>query len=103
MEDKQIQLVKMRPEVCAYSDEGKMHIEIVIPGVDKENIDLRMDEDGFLLKAVRQDRQIEYVESQTFCCSVSPDKANARYENGLLKIEVPFSDPMESAVKVRID
>jgi HSP20 family molecular chaperone IbpA len=33
---------------------------------------------------------------------VKPDKAEATYELGLLRIEMPFKDPMEDAVKVVI-
>jgi hypothetical protein len=33
---------------------------------------------------------------------VKPDKAVANYEHGLLRIEVPFKDPMEDAVKVAV-
>jgi hypothetical protein len=33
---------------------------------------------------------------------VKPDKAEAIYEHGQLRIEVPFKDPMEDAVKVTI-
>ena len=33
---------------------------------------------------------------------MKPNKAEATYENGLLRIEVPFKDPMEDAVKVAI-
>jgi HSP20 family molecular chaperone IbpA len=33
---------------------------------------------------------------------VKPDKAQAVYENGMLRIEVPFKDPMEDAVKVPV-
>ena len=33
---------------------------------------------------------------------VKPDKAEAFYEHGLLRIEVPFKDPMEDAVKVAV-
>jgi HSP20 family molecular chaperone IbpA len=33
---------------------------------------------------------------------VKPHKAEATYEHGLLRIEVPFKDPMEDAVKVAI-
>ena len=31
---------------------------------------------------------------------MKPDKAEATYEYGLLRIEVPFKDPMEDAVKL---
>ena len=34
---------------------------------------------------------------------MKPDKAEAIYEHGLLRIEVPFKDPMEDAVKVAIN
>ncbi len=33
---------------------------------------------------------------------MKPDKAEAIYAHGLLRIEVPFKDPMEDAVKVAI-
>jgi HSP20 family protein len=33
---------------------------------------------------------------------VKPDKAEATYEHGLLRVEVPFKDPMEDSTKVAI-
>ena len=45
---------------------------------------------------------IEYVSALALGWPVKPDKAEATYENGLLRIEVPFKDPMEDAVKVAI-
>ncbi len=47
-------------------------------------------------------RDIEYVSSLAFGWPVKPDKAEATYENGLPRTEVPFKDPMEDAVKVAI-
>ena len=34
--------------------------------------------------------------------AVKPGKAEATYQNGLLRIEVPFKDPMEDAIQVAI-
>jgi HSP20 family molecular chaperone IbpA len=47
-------------------------------------------------------RDIEYVSALALVWPVKPDKAEATYEHGLLRIEVPFKDPMEDAVKVAI-
>ncbi len=94
--------VKVTPEVCSYVDDEhqKPYIEITIPGVEKDAINVRMHEDSFNLTAPRKD--IEYVTTLSFCCPVIPEKADTQYENGLLKIEVPFRDAMERAVKVKI-
>ncbi len=95
--------VKVTPEVCSYVDEEhlRLYLEITIPGVDKKDINLKMHEDSFNLNAPRKD--IEYVTTLSFCCPVVPDKAEANYENGLLKIEVPFKDPMENAIKIKVN
>jgi HSP20 family protein len=45
---------------------------------------------------------IEYVSSLALSWPMKPGKAEATYENGLLRIEVPFKEPMEDAVKVAI-
>ena len=47
-------------------------------------------------------RDIEYVSALALAWPVKPDKAEAIYEHGLLRIEVPFKDPMEDAKKVAI-
>ena len=47
-------------------------------------------------------RDIEYASALALGWPVKPDKAEATYEHGLLRIEVPLKDPMEDAVKVVI-
>ena len=96
------QRVRVAPEVCSYVDDdhGSFTVEVSIPGVSKEDINIRMHEDSFNLTAPRKD--IEYVTTLSFCCPVVPEKAQAKYENGLLKIEVPFKDSMDDAVKIKV-
>lgn len=96
-------IVSISPDVCFDTDDDqtKGTLEIALPGVRKEDIDLRINEDSYSLSAVRGDTK--YVASQTFCCPVVPGKAKAKYENGLLKIDVLFKDPMEDAVTVKVE
>ena len=96
------QRIKVRPDLCAYADAGhtKLTIEVTIPGVAQQDIDLKMHEDSFYLSAPFRDT--EYVAGYSFFWPVSPAKAEASYSNGLLTIEVPFKDPMEDFIKVAV-
>jgi len=93
---------RVAPDVTSYVDDehAVLTLEISIPGVSKENIALKMHADSFTLSAPRDD--VEYVTTLAFCCPVNPELAEAKYENGLLKVSVPFKDPMEDAIQVAV-
>jgi HSP20 family molecular chaperone IbpA len=95
--------IKIMPNYCSYVDDEHLtlNLEITIPGVKKEDITLKMHEDSFYLSAPKED--IQYVSALAFCCPVKPDEAKAKYENGLLKIEVPFKESMEDAVQLSVE
>jgi HSP20 family protein len=94
--------IRIAPNTVAYADEEnlKLVVEFSIPGAPTDTIDLKVLPDSVHLIAPARD--IEYVAALALAWPVKPDKAEAIYENGLLRIEVPFKDPMEDAVKVPI-
>jgi HSP20 family molecular chaperone IbpA len=94
--------MKVAPDTVAYADSEnrKLIVEFAIPGAPAETVDVKLLQDSVHLTAPARD--IEYVASLALGWAVKPDKAEATYEHGLLRIEVPFKDPMEDAVKVVI-
>jgi hypothetical protein len=94
--------IRVAPNTVAYADREshKLVVEFAIPGAPTETIDVKILEDSVYLTAPAKD--IEYVSALALGWPVKPDKAEATYEYGLLRIEVPFKDPMEGAVKIAI-
>jgi HSP20 family molecular chaperone IbpA len=94
--------IRIAPNTVAYADEAtrKLVVEFAIPGAPTDTIDLKILADSVHLTAPARDT--EYVAALALAWPVKPDKAEAIYEHGLLRIEVPFKDPMEDAVKVTI-
>jgi HSP20 family protein len=94
--------MKVSPDTVAYSDTAnrKLVVEFAIPGAPVDTVDVKILADSVHLTAPARD--VEYVASLALAWPVKPDKAEATYANGLLRIEVPFKDPMEDAVKVVI-
>jgi len=94
--------MKVAPNTVAYAD-GENHrlvVEFAIPGAPADTIDLKILEDSLHLTAPARD--IDYVSALALGWVVKPHKAEAKYEHGLLRIEVPFKDPMEDAVRVAV-
>ena len=92
--------IRVAPSTVAYVENHKIVVEFAIPGAPTETVDVKMLEDGVYLTAPAKD--IEYAAALAFGWPVKPEKAEASYVHGLLRIEVPLKDPMEGAVKVVI-
>jgi HSP20 family molecular chaperone IbpA len=94
--------IRVAPNTVAYADKEnhKLVMEFAIPGAPTDTIDLKILPDSVHLTAPARD--VEYVSAQALAWQVKPDQAGAIYAHGLLRVEVPFKDPMEDAVKVAI-
>ena len=93
---------RLAAELCSCVDDknSTLHLEFTIPGVKKENINLKLNDDSFSLRAEKSD--VEYVSTGSFCCPVEIKSSKANYENGLLLINVPLKDPWKGAYNVKI-
>jgi len=89
MDDK----IRVTPCACISHDDqsGGLRIEMEMPGVDKKDISLEVRKDSFCVSAPRgQDR--EYSGCFNLAHEVLPEKTEARYENGILKVFAPIRD-----------
>jgi HSP20 family molecular chaperone IbpA len=96
-------ILRLSPVISAYPDDKyeNLEIEIVLPGVEKKDISFKITEDGFYVRASKEG--VEYADSYAVCCPVCPEKAVARYSNGVLKVTVPYQQPFENAINVKIE
>jgi len=92
------------PDIITFvnSEQSKLMIEISLISVEREDINLMMDEKSCFFTASAEGG-VEYVGTIPFLREVNPSEAKAIYMDSYLKIEVPFKDTLEDFVKVPID
>ncbi|MGQ9478029.1 MAG: Hsp20/alpha crystallin family protein [Candidatus Bipolaricaulia bacterium] len=73
-------------------DEGFV-IDVELPGVRKEGIHLEMGTGGLCIRAEKED--LRYEGCYVLAHPVKPEAAKARFENGLLRVRVPFKEPIK--------
>jgi HSP20 family molecular chaperone IbpA len=75
--------------------------EIHLPGVDRDSITLRMNE-NYLVVSGKND-SIRYMRSFGFGCPVDPKTAKSKYREGLLTFEVDFKEPDLRTVDIEVE
>ena len=81
------------PEVCIDHDDKSYYIDIELPGVDKEHVDLSVGEQSLCVEAARDD--VIYLGCLSLAHTVDETKAKAKFENGLLKVQIPLKAPIK--------
>ena len=94
--------LKIAPNICSCVDEKKhvMHVEICIPGANRKDIKLRMNDNYIDLAAPRDD--FDYAAGAAFCCPVKSKEARADYKDGLLKVVVPLKGALDPTREISV-
>ncbi len=81
----------INPIVLMDHDSQNYYIQVKLPGVEKEDIDLEVSEQGLWIKGSREDLDLGG------CYSLIPPvdaiKTEAKFEDGLLNIIIPLKRP----------
>lgn len=94
----------------------KFVLSFELPGVKKEDVDLRMDSDRIWLEAkcrdtrkkesglylMRENRSRDYRRVVSIPASIIPSKAAASFDKGILEIRLPKEKPEKGVQKVNI-
>ena len=92
----------IRPRVDIFETEKTYQLFLEIPGVKKEDIDLKIDQNVLTIKAERKKAQLQdphkshrveshfgiYERSFTLSDDLLADSIHAKYEDGILKLEI---------------
>jgi len=93
---------RLTPCTCSYHDDvqGRVNIELEMPGADKNNIKLDLRKNSFCVSAPRGE-DAEYSSCFMLSHEIEPEKAEAKYDSGLLKIFAPMKD-WEQKVSIQV-
>jgi len=92
---------RIKPRYGVWSDEDKITIQAALPGVKKEDIEMKTLTDYFTLRAKRDD--ILYSLDLDMGVEIEPKETKATYSEGLLKVELKRYKPLEHAFNVKIE
>ena len=84
------------------SDTQSFELEVHLPGVKKEKINIKFLDDMFNLEAEQSENRF-YCLTEALPFLVNVNSIKAQYDNGLLKITGTVKNPLEEAVDVKIE
>jgi HSP20 family protein len=78
----------LAPTTYMDHDDKSYYIQIEMPGVKKEDLELTISDQSYCVRGARED--IEFLGCYVLTHAVDPEKVKAKFENGLLNIEIPI-------------
>ena len=104
---------KMKCDI--YEKDGKYHLEMDIPGFDKKDVNIEVDDNDYLTitaeknsenneedenkNYIRKERSYGKYQRSFYLGDVDKDKIDAKFDNGILKITMPKKEETKSSKK----
>ena len=100
---------KMKCDI--YEKDGVYYLEMDIPGFDKKDVNIEVDENDYLTitaekssededkdkNYIRQERSYGKYQRSFYLGDVDKDNINASFENGILKVTMPKKEEVKSS------
>ena len=97
---KQIQ-DKREPLVDVVSSDKEVRVIAEMPGVNKEDIDLTVNEKSLVISVDKEEKR--YYKELDLPGVVDPKGAKSKYNNGVLEVTIPLKSVGGRGAKVRVD
>ena len=78
----------LAPTTYMYHDDKSYYIQVEMPGVKKEDVELSISDQSYCVRGARED--IEFLGCYVLAHAVDTEKVKAKFENGLLNVEIPI-------------
>ena len=104
---------KMKCDI--YEKDGIYHLEMDIPGFDKKDVNIEIDDNDYLTVTaeknsenneedekknyIRKERSYGKYQRSFYLGDVDKDKIDAKFDNGILKITMPKKEEIKSSKK----
>lgn len=99
-EEKPSYRYRVRPKYTSWTEDKNIIIRVALPGVSKENIEMKALKDAFILRAGRD--HVLYSLELNLHSEIVPLKAKAEYTEGLLTVTLIRYNPLDDAYDVQI-
>lgn len=94
---------EIEPLTDVVEDDGKIRVVVEMPGVDKEDIKVRLSEDNKVLIISARGKDRKYYKEIPLPAPVDPNKTKASYRNGVLTIELEKKDKEKSGFEIKVE
>ncbi|CAJ36078.1 archaeal heat shock protein Hsp20 [Methanocella arvoryzae] len=99
--EQRLEIGERRPLVDVFDADGTVHVVAEMPGIEKEDVELSIDDRELEIKASRGDRQ--YHETVELPADVDDSSAKATYKNGVLEITLKKKGDNRKRKKIDVE